>query len=70
MEPGSTSRGRRSSRTWPQGRLDQQLNRHTSAIQSVIARLEGGRARPSTPAFERFVAATGARMRTKIDRRA
>ncbi len=40
-----------------------QLARRMKTSQSYIARIEGGRVRPSTDALERFAQATGTRLR-------
>jgi transcriptional regulator with XRE-family HTH domain len=38
-----------------------------SATQSAIARLEGGKARPSTATLEKWAVATGARLRIAFE---
>ncbi len=45
------------------GLTQEQLARLMKTTQAVIARLESGRARPSTRTLERFAAATGSRLR-------
>jgi transcriptional regulator with XRE-family HTH domain len=40
-----------------------QLARRMKTSQSYVARIEGGRVRPSTDALERFAQATGTRLR-------
>ena len=44
------------------GLTQEQLAKRMATTQSVIARLEGGRARPSTQTLERLAAATGTRL--------
>ena len=44
-----------------------QLAQRMETTQSVIARLEGGRARPSTQTLERLAAATGTRLRISFE---
>jgi ribosome-binding protein aMBF1 (putative translation factor) len=51
-----------------QARLtQQQLAKRMSTTQSVIARLEGGRIRPSTQTLERLAVATGTRRRISFE---
>ena len=45
------------------GLTQQQLAKRMRTTQAVIARLEGGRVKPSTRTLERFAAATGTRLR-------
>ena len=45
------------------GLTQAQLARRMATTQSVIARLESGRARPSTKTLERLATATGTRLR-------
>ena len=52
------------------GLTQQQLAERMSTTQSAIARLESGRARPSTQTLERLAAATGTRMRIEFEPRA
>jgi transcriptional regulator with XRE-family HTH domain len=40
-----------------------QLARRMKTSQSYVARIEGGKVRPSTDALERFAQATGTRLR-------
>ena len=52
------------------GLTQEQLAQRMETSQSVIARLEGGRSKPSTQTLERLAAATGTRlMRKGRDRR-
>ena len=44
-----------------------QLARRMKTSQSYIARIEGGRVRPSTDALERFAQATGTRLRITFE---
>jgi transcriptional regulator with XRE-family HTH domain len=44
-----------------------QLARRMDTTQSVIARLEGGHARPSTQTLERLATATGTRLRISFE---
>jgi len=44
-----------------------QLARRMATTQSVIARLESGRARPSTKTLERLATATGTRLRITFE---
>lgn len=44
-----------------------QLARRMATTQSVIARLESGRTRPSTRTLERLAAATGTRLRISFE---
>lgn len=45
------------------GLSQSQLARRMKTSQSYIARIEGGKVRPSTDALERFAEATGSRLR-------
>jgi transcriptional regulator with XRE-family HTH domain len=45
------------------GLTQEQLASRMRTTQSVVARLEGGRVRPSTRTLERFAEATGTRLR-------
>ena len=45
------------------GLTQEQLAKRMNTTQSVVARLDGGRARPSTQTLERLAAATGTRMK-------
>ena len=47
-----------------------QLARRMKTSQSYVARLEGGKVRPSTDALERFAQATGTRLRIIFEREA
>ena len=49
------------------GLTQEQLARRMHTTQSVIARLEGGRTRPSTKTLERLAAATGTRLRIAFE---
>lgn len=49
------------------GLTQEQLARRMNTTQSVVARLEGGRARPSTQTLERLAAATGTRLRIRFE---
>ncbi|MBZ5674186.1 MAG: helix-turn-helix transcriptional regulator [Acidobacteriia bacterium] len=49
------------------GLTQAQLARRMATTQSVIARLESGRARPSTKTLERLAAATGTRLRITFE---
>jgi len=49
------------------GLTQEQLARRMDTTQSVIARLEGGRTRPSTQTLERLAAATGTRLRITFE---
>ena len=51
------------------GLTQQQLAERMSTTQSAIARLESGRARPSTQTLERLAVATGTRMRIEFEPR-
>ena len=51
------------------GLTQEELARRMDTTQSVIARLEGGRARPSTQTLERLAAATGTRLKITFERR-
>jgi len=46
----------------------EQLAERMGTTQSVIARLEGGRARPSTQTLERLATATGTRLKISFER--
>ena len=50
------------------GLTQEQLARRMDTTQSVIARLEGGRTRPSTQTLDRLAAATGTRLRIVFER--
>jgi len=49
------------------GLTQEQLARRMKTTQSVIARLEGGRVRPSTKTLERIALATGTRLRISFE---
>ena len=49
------------------GLTQEQLARRMKTTQSVIARLEGGRVRPSTKTLERIATATGTRLRISFE---
>jgi ribosome-binding protein aMBF1 (putative translation factor) len=49
------------------GITQEQLAKRMETTQSVIARLESGRTRPSTQTLERLAAATGTRLRIRFD---
>ncbi len=49
------------------GLTQTQLARRMKTTQSVIARLEGGRVRPSTKTLERLAKATGTRLKIKFE---
>ena len=49
------------------GLTQEQLARRMDTTQSVIARLESGRTRPSTQTLERLAVATGTRLRISFD---
>jgi transcriptional regulator with XRE-family HTH domain len=49
------------------GLTQEQLARRMKTTQSAIARLEGGRVRPSTQTLERLAAATGTRLRISFE---
>ena len=49
------------------GLTQEQLARRMETTQSVIARLESGRTRPSTQTLERLAAATGTRLRIRFE---
>ena len=51
------------------GLTQQQLARRMATTQSVIARLESGRSRPSTQTLERLASATGTRLRITFEAR-
>jgi transcriptional regulator with XRE-family HTH domain len=52
------------------GLTQTQLARRMKTSQSYVARIEGGRVRPSTDALERFAQATGTRLRIVFEPRA
>lgn len=49
------------------GLTQEQLAKRMRTTQSVIARLEGGRVRPSTKTLERIATATGTRLRISFE---
>lgn len=49
------------------GLTQEQLAHRMKTTQSVIARLEGGRTRPSTQTLERLAAATGTRLKIAFE---
>ena len=49
------------------GLTQEQLAQRMETTQSVIARLESGRTRPSTQTLERLAAATGTRLRITFE---
>lgn len=49
------------------GLTQEQLARRMDTTQSVIARLEGGRTRPSTQTLERLAEATGTRLKISFE---
>jgi len=49
------------------GLTQQQLARRMETTQSVIARLEGGRTRPSTQTLRRLAIATGTRLKISFE---
>lgn len=49
------------------GLTQEQLAKRMRTTQSVIARLEGGRVRPSTKTLERIARATGTRLRISFE---
>lgn len=49
------------------GLTQEQLAQRMDTTQSVIARLEGGRTRPSTQTLERLAAATGTRLKITFE---
>jgi ribosome-binding protein aMBF1 (putative translation factor) len=49
------------------GLTQQQVARRMKTTQAVIARLEGGRTKPSTRMLERLAAATGSRLRITLE---
>ncbi|MEP6962693.1 MAG: helix-turn-helix transcriptional regulator [Acidobacteriota bacterium] len=51
------------------GLTQEQLAQRMDTTQSVIARLEGGRTRPSTQTLERLAVATGTRLRISFERK-
>jgi ribosome-binding protein aMBF1 (putative translation factor) len=50
------------------GLTQEQLAKRMETSQSMIARLESGRSRPSTQTLERVAAATGTRLRIRFER--
>jgi ribosome-binding protein aMBF1 (putative translation factor) len=52
------------------GLTQEQLARRMDTTQSVIARLESGRTRPSTQTLERLAAATGTRLKITFEAQA
>lgn len=50
------------------GLTQEQLAQRMKTTQSVVARLEGGRTRPSTQTLERLATATGTRLRISFER--
>jgi transcriptional regulator with XRE-family HTH domain len=51
------------------GLTQEEVARRMKTTQAVIARLESGRAKPSTRTLERFAAATGSRLRITLEPR-
>jgi transcriptional regulator with XRE-family HTH domain len=49
------------------GRHEAQAAEAMGTTQAVIARLEGGRVKPSTRTLERFAKATGTRLRIRFE---
>lgn len=49
------------------GMTQEQVAKAMGTTQAVIARLEGGRVKPSTRTLERFAKATGTRLRIKFE---
>jgi ribosome-binding protein aMBF1 (putative translation factor) len=49
------------------GLTQKQLAQKMKTTQAVVARLESGRARPSTRTLERFAAATGTKLRISFE---
>jgi ribosome-binding protein aMBF1 (putative translation factor) len=49
------------------GMTQEQVAKAMGTTQAVIARLEGGRAKPSTRTLERFAKATGTRLRIAFE---
>ncbi len=49
------------------GLTQEQLASRMNTTQSVVARLEGGRGRPSTRTLERFAKATGTRLKISFE---
>jgi transcriptional regulator with XRE-family HTH domain len=49
------------------GLTQSQLARRMKTSQSYVARIEGGKVRPSTDALERFARATGTRLRITFE---
>jgi ribosome-binding protein aMBF1 (putative translation factor) len=49
------------------GLTQEQLAKRMETTQSVIARLESGRTRPSTQTLERLAAATGTRLKNSFE---
>ena len=52
------------------GLTQTQLARRMKTSQSYVARIEGGKVRPSTDALERFAKATGTRLRIAFEQHA
>jgi len=50
------------------GLTQEQLAKRMDTTQSVIARLEGGRTRPSTHTLERLATATGTRLKISFEK--
>jgi len=50
------------------GLTQEQLAKRMDTTQSVVARLEGGRTRPSTHTLERLALATGTRLRITFEK--
>lgn len=50
------------------GLTQEEVARRMGTTQAVVARLEGGRSRPSTRTLERFAKATGTRLRISFER--
>jgi ribosome-binding protein aMBF1 (putative translation factor) len=50
------------------GLTQEELAQRMGTTQSVIARLEGGKARPSTSTLHKLAAATGTRLRVSFER--
>jgi ribosome-binding protein aMBF1 (putative translation factor) len=49
------------------GMTQEQVAKAMGTTQAVIARLEGGRAKPSTRTLERFAKATGTKLRIRFE---
>jgi ribosome-binding protein aMBF1 (putative translation factor) len=49
------------------GLTREEVARRMGATQAAVARLEGGRSKPSTRTLERFAAATGTRLRISFE---